>query len=138
MDGTILVIKRGGSEIALILTNNPAVLSLRDFIYESPAEGLRLHQIVEGTRVVVHDIGSWNPKSDVFHGARISWKEMASIPGAHITDSIGYPETSPGGFGAIYRASLHSAPSPPAMQAILVNNSDIEPPRRKPRLTMVL
>jgi hypothetical protein len=118
MQGTIVFIKRGG-ELAVILSNSPAVISLRDFMYESPAEGLRLQQLAEGTSVIVHDVGSWNCKTGVFHGARMSWTAG----------------TTCGGF-AIYRPEMQTVR--PAMQTVLVNNSGNAPPRRKHRLAMVL
>jgi hypothetical protein len=123
MQGTIVFIKRGG-ELAVILSNSPAVISLRDFMYESPAEGLRLQQLAEGTSVIVHDVGSWNCKTGVFHGARMSWTAGTTCGGFAIYHT---PSTPP-----------VSTPSRPAMQTVLVNNSGNAPPRRKHRLAMVL
>jgi hypothetical protein len=112
MDGTILFIKRAG-EIAVLLANSPAVLSLRDFAYATTTNNAVVPQLQpkEGSRVVVHDVGSWNVKTSVFHGARMSPHT--------VQDGTVYPESV----------------SPVPMQAILVADP---PPRRKRRLTMTL
>lgn len=109
MEGTILFVK-GTGELAVILANSPAVISMRNFTYD----GLRA-QLTEGSHIIVQDVGLWNVMTSVFMQAHLCPGQTSSL----VSGST----------------SLSSV-----VQAVSVTRSDDgnEPPRRKRRHSMVL